>query len=372
MRAVSARFLNTIRGSHRMVADARVCETYQTGTDPSGTDIGIIGGDVRYDASASIRGTLDLTTDGTGWDPTPTDLLVPWGNEVFVRRGIDLGSGEREWVPLGYFRMYSVDQDRAPDGPIRIEARDRMSGIVDARMTAPRQFTGAKTVADVFESLVLEVYPDATIEYDFLPATMTLGRTIVVEEDRYEGLRDLAWSLGRIMYWDHLGVLQVRVSPSSGDTVWEVNSGPNGVLVTMSRSLSRDGAYNAVVATGESGDDKPPARGLARDMGLTSPTYWFGRFGQVPRFYTSPFITTSSQARYAAQQMLARTLGLPYAVDFSAVPNPALEPLDPIVVTHPRGSELHIVDQLTIPLVATTAMSGNTRQQGPEEIQVTE
>lgn len=369
MRVVSDRFLATIRGSHRMVADARICTTFQTGDNPTGTDVGIMGGDVRYDASASIRSTLDLTTDGTGWNPTPTDLLAPWGNEVFVRRGVDLGGGTREWVPLGYYRMYDVDQDNAPDGPVRIEARDRMSGIIDARMTAPVQFFAAHTVAQVFERLVLEVYPDVEIEYDFTPTALALSRTIVVEEDRYAALRDLAWSLGRVMYFDHRGVLQVRVAPSPADPVWSVDSGPNGVLVSMSRTLSREGSYNAVVATGEAPDDKPPARGMARDMSKTSPTYWFGRFGKVPRFYTSPFITTNAQARYAARQMLARSLGLPYNVDFSAVPNPALEVLDPIAITHPRGSELHIVDRLTIPLVSSAPMSGSTRQKGPEEIQ---
>ena len=39
MRPVSDAFLTTLRGSHRMVADARVLTSYQEGVDPSGIDI---------------------------------------------------------------------------------------------------------------------------------------------------------------------------------------------------------------------------------------------------------------------------------------------------------------------------------------------
>lgn len=370
MRPVSARFLETIRGSHRMVVDARVCTSFQTGVDPEGTTIPILEGDVSLDASADIRATLDLTTDGTGWATQPGQPLTPYGNEIFVRRGVDLGGGTREWVSQGYFRIYAADQDDAPDGPVRIAARDRMSGLVDARMTSPVQFHASHTVAQVFDRLVLEVYPAAVITYDFTPTAVAVNRTIVVEEDRYAALRDLAFSLGRVMYFDHAGVLQVRTAPDPMVAVFNVDAGRDGVLVTLARSLNRDGAYNAVVATGEAPDDKDPPRAVARDMNPDSPTYWNGPFGKVPRFYTSPFVTTQGQAITAAQQMLRRVLGIPYNVDFSAVPNPALEPNDPIRINYAGGSELHILDKLTVPLSAEAPLAGTTRQQGADDIEV--
>lgn len=373
MRPVSDAFLRTITGPHKMVAEARIVAPGQTGTDPEGVTIQILSGDVRLDASADVRSTVDLTTSGVGmWPSSPSDLITPYGPELWVRRGIEYGNGQREWVSLGYHKIYSVEQDEAPDGPIRIAARDRMAGLVDARMLAPVQFNPNHTVRQFFDRLVLEVYPWAVIEYDFLPEAIAVNRTIVVEEDRYAALFDMARSLGRVMYWDHAGKLQIRKPPDVATPAYEVSYGRNGVLVEMSRSLTRDGVYNAVVAQGEAPDDKPPVRAVARDMNPVSPTYWYGPFGQVPRYYSSPFITNTEQAASAAAAMLARSIGLPYSVDFTAVPNPALEPLDRVRIRYRDGSTVHVVQTLTIPLTPSGAMEATTREQTNVAIEIGE
>src|SRR5262249_54713756 len=111
MRPVSERFLRTVRGSHTMIARARVPGTISyIGVDPPGTETPIRAGNVVLDATADIRATLDLTTPGP-WPTTPTGLLTPYGTEVFIERGIDYGDGIREWVSQGYFRLYQVEQD---------------------------------------------------------------------------------------------------------------------------------------------------------------------------------------------------------------------------------------------------------------------
>ena len=66
MRPVSAAFLAALRGSHTMVVRARVCSTFQTGTDPDGTSVSILSGKVTVDGTADIRTTLDMSVDGTG------------------------------------------------------------------------------------------------------------------------------------------------------------------------------------------------------------------------------------------------------------------------------------------------------------------
>lgn len=368
MRPVSDAFLRTVSGSHRMCVEARICDPGQTGVDPAGTEIRILDGDVRLDATADVRSTVDLTTDGNrAWDPH--GLLNPYGPEVWIRRGVELGVG-REWVSLGYHKVYAVDQDNTPDGPIRITARDRMSGLVDADMLAPRQFKRTQSVRQMVESLVLEVYPTASIAYDFDPDAAKLNRTILVEERRYEALRDLARSLGKILYYDHAGILQLRDAPAPLTPVLEVAPGRGGVLVSMSRSLSREGVYNAVVAVGEAGDSKAPARAVARDMNPASPTYWNGPYGKVPRLYSSPLITSNAQAGQAATALLRSVVGFPHAVDFSAVPNPALEPLDQVRVRYRDGSVIHAVTTLTVPLTAEQAMTATTLDQTGLTIEV--
>lgn len=365
MRPVSDRFLESLRGSHTASVQAFIVAAGQTGTSPTGTEVTVLAGDVELDAKADIRSTLDITIDGTGLFPDNSDdLVTPYGNEVFIRRGIVFGGGSVEWVSLGYFRINSIEQDDAPNGPIRLGCQDRMSGIVDGRMLAPTQFLSTVSYGDLVEDLVEEIYPWATIQWDDLSYTDAIGRSLIVEEDRFAFLNELVVSLGKIWYWDHRGILVIKDAPSSDDPVWEVNSGANGVLRTMSRDLSREGVYNAVAASGEALDTDTPSRGVAIDNNPDSPTYYYGDFGKVPRYYSSPFITTDAQAITAAESILRQNLGLPYNVNFSlAAANAALEPWDPVTIKLNSKTETHIIERLTIPLAVENVMTADTREQ---------
>lgn len=363
MRPVSDRFLAAVRGSHRMVARARIVEPGQHGADPDGIDIPILSGStVLLDASADVRSTLDLVTDGAWWPSSASDPLTPYGNELHIRRGIVTSGSTIEWVSLGYYRIDTVEQDRGPDGPIRVTGRDRMASIVDARLTEPLQIPATTQVGDAVERLVLEVLPDAVIEWDDSTDTRPLGRSILVEEDRYAALRDIVTSYGKIAYWDHRGVLVIQTPPDPTQPVYVVDHGARGVLTRISRRLSRQNVYNAVVAIGEGADTATPVRAVAVDSHPLSPTRWDGPFGRVPRFYSSPLITSLDQAHAAARSILIRESGLPYSIEVGLVPNPALEPYDPIRVRYPGRSERHIIDRLTIPLTADGVMTGATRQ----------
>jgi Domain of unknown function (DUF5047) len=373
MRPVSDRFLRALRGSHRAVTQALVVQAGQTGINPTGTALEVLDGNVELDATADIRSTLDITVNGRGLFPRrPTDLLAPYGKyEIFVRRGIDLGNGSIEWVSLGYFRPNSIEQDET-DGPIRISGQDRMGGIVKARLTKPEQIKYQTTYGAVFEKFVGEVYPSAVIEWDDMDPASTkpagyydiINENWVVEEDRYFLLADtVGGGQGKIWYWDHRGVLVIKDTPDPGSPVWEVNEGQDGVLVSLAREISDEGVYNGIVVTGESLNDSPAPWGLAYDNDPQSPTYWFGPFGKVPKFYNSQFITTTAGAQSAAVSMLGDLkVGVPYQVDFQSIVNPALEPYDPILIRHGNQTETHILSRLTIPLTSAGSMQAETRE----------
>lgn len=377
MRDVSDRFLETLRGSHTAVFRARVVSQFLTGTNPAGTEIPITGGNVKFKADATIRATLDLTTTAP-WPRRASDLLAPYGNEIYVERGLAYGNGQREFVGLGYFRIDTPEQDETPDGEITITGQDRMAGIVDGRFLAPVQFAATLTNGQVVEQLIWGVYFFAgIIEWDDTAVRDdTVNRSVIAEDDRVGTLKEFLTSLGKVGYWDHRGIFVIKTPPSTlGDPVWTVDAGEQGVLVQMSRALTREGVYNAVVATGEASDTTAPARAVAYNLDTTSPTYWNGRFGKVPRFYSSPFITSDSQAASAAAALLRQQLGLPYQVELESIVNPALEPYDVLGVRYPRSSrnrslrtEKHIVDEVTIPLVEGTAEKLGTREQQRELI----
>jgi hypothetical protein len=363
VRPVSDAFLRTLLGSHRVFARAKILVSFQSGTQPTGSEIPIVDGNVRADASADVRSSVELATDGNGTWPTRTDgLLAPYGNELFCERGIDYGNGTVEVVSLGYFRIDRTSQDDGPNGVIRLGGSDRMAGIIDARLTEPVQFPAGTSVEDVFDQLVHEVYPLAEIEYDFVASGSTFDTAHIAEEDRYGFLKDVAQSRGKIMYWDYRGILKVESPPDPDVPVYTINSGTLGNMVRLSRTLSRQGVYNAVVARGEAVEGSDPVTALAVDDNVTSPTYWNGRFGRVPRFYYSSFLTSYSQAYAAAQSILRRATGLPYSIGLETVPNPALEPYDPVQILMPDSTDVHVIDSLTIPLTSQGTMSGATRK----------
>lgn len=380
MKSVSQEYLNSVRGSHKSSTRARILTTFQTGDFPGGEEINVINGSVQSEAEifgrkivkgALVRSSLDVTVIGhRQWPDESSDLLAPFGNEIFVERGIDLGSGEIEFIGLGYFRINDIQQNIVPNGSIRITGSDRMSGIEDGRFTRPRQFLPGTTLGDIVNELITDIYPDAVIEWDDNTDEAVLGRVLVFEKERVDALIDLVTSVGKMVFWDGRGILVIRDVPNSTNPVFTVNSGENGVLTEMSRSLTRDGVYNGVVATGEAADTTPPVTAIAVDNGTDSPTQWGGSFGKVPRFYSSPFIVTQPQAQSAARAILSQSIGIPYSVDFSVVPNIALEPLDPVLIKYPKQNrsiatrdEMHVIQRLTYPLETKSKMIAITREQ---------
>lgn len=356
----------TIAGSHQVAFEARVVTTYQDGDDPTGVDIPIIDGTVSLSASSDVSGNLDITTDGDGtWPMRPTELLAPFGNEIFVRRGLILDGGTL-WTPLGYYRIQEPQQGLAPDGPIAIAGMDRMAGLIDARLLAPRQFTSDRTLHSVFDELVREIYPEATIIFDDATEFDAIGRDIIAEDSRYDVLKELTDSHGKVMFWDTSGILRIQSIPDPQVPKWHVTGGRIGsTLINSTRTVTRDGIYNAVVATGEgAATDEEVVRAVAYDDNENSPTYFFGRFGQVPRYYSSPMIQNETQAFNAAAGLLRKSLGFPYNVSFTSIVNPAMRPYDPVQLLLRDGHrELHVIDSLSIPLTADRSMSARTRQQ---------
>ena len=141
MRPVSAAFLAAVAGSHIAAFRATLVTTYQEGTTPSGTDVPVIGGDVTLDSTADVRGTLELITDGTGWDARAGHHPIQcYGQELYVERGVQIG-GSVTWVGQGYYKIQSVEQATAPDGNLTIEASNRMQTIIDAQLPSPRSYS---------------------------------------------------------------------------------------------------------------------------------------------------------------------------------------------------------------------------------------
>lgn len=338
----------------------------------SGTVVGdpirsVTAGGVTLDAKAEARGRLDLTIvdDGTGAliPTTPNSTLAPYGNELRVSRGIQYTDGTIEVVPLGVFRIDDANIVDSSDAlTVQISGLDRSARITDARIEEPLTIPAGTNVATaILTNLITPVMPDVVTS--FVTTALTVPQTVAVEQDsRWKLAQDIATAAGLRLYFNGIGTLVLAAAPTT-DPVATLAEGTNGVLLSAGRGWTRRGTFNRVIATGENTGLTAPVRGIATDDNIDSPTFYFGPFGPVPRWYQSQFITTQAQAEAAADGILARELGTTQSVNFGTIVLPHLEPDDAALITRVRAgiNETHVIDSLNIPLTVDQPMTGQTR-----------
>lgn len=387
MLPVSAEFLAAVRGSHGVVSQALLLTPPGvTGTNLIGRKLDIVDGSITLDGTANIRGTFDITVKAPWPTGNSTQDLVPYGTEIAISRGIQFGNGSSQSAPLGIFRLTSVEQADAPKGVLHLSGSDRMTVIIDAKLLVPVYVPSAATAGAVMSTLVQGgtiggvavggPLPGAVIQWlnadgttDAVTPATVVGRNLTAEQDRFQFLNDMVTGLGRVWYFDYRGILVIKPVPTPSVPTWTADAGPNGVLTGVSRNLTRQNVYNAVVVVGEAIDSLSPPSFTLPDNDPTSVTYFFGPFGQVPLFYSNPVITNNSQALVTAQGLLQQNKGLPYDVNFTQVPNPALEPFDRIQLVYPidltatphQKIETHYLQQVVIGLGSQTGMTAATR-----------
>ena len=370
--ATSARYREVIGGSHRAVVRARLLTTVQFVADPTGgVDLPLLDGDVRLSSTSDVKGSLDITVPGDYWEE-----VQPYGAEIFVERGVDFGDGTREYVPLGYYRIDDVAQDQAPWGPVRITARDRVAHLIDSRLIYPWQYPAGTTHRQLFDKLIndnpssegtsagglgMYITADVPIVFEGYNPDLALLPAGVVEDSTYEYLAKIADGRGCVLRADRIGRLCVtpRDRPPGTPPVYRVEPGRIGNLIKASRRVSRKGVYNMVVARGS--DPAYPSVGLAYNTDAASPLRWYGPFGTITRYYSSPLLKTDAAADAAAETILARHKGLPTGTAVATVPDPSIDPLDPVTVVVGPTVEEHLVDEVTIPLVGDAPVQIDTR-----------
>lgn len=372
MLAVSDQFLAALRYGHAI-------KTVATAYPPSGApvDLPVEDGTVTIDRTAAHRRQLQLTVapkypsghalEGQEVYPSTTaNPIAPYGTEIVVSTGIRFANEAVELAQQGIFRVEDVSRD-LPGGAVTINAWDRSRQILDARFFTPRKFT-AQHATTLIQLLISEVYPAAS--FNITTGDSTTIPKHVVDRDRWAEVQRVAQVIGCEVFPDPTGVWVIQDVPdlATAPSVWQVDAGEAGVLISATDSVSREGVPNTVIALGESvsGNNAPVHSQTphGRDLDPLSPTYLFGAYGGVARFYSSPHIRTQAQADRVADAQLADHLGATRLVSFNAVANPALDAGDCITIIRPDGStERHIIDALTIPLSPSGEMTAETRAQ---------
>ncbi|WP_322619695.1 DUF5047 domain-containing protein [Streptomyces acidicola] len=320
-------------------------------TDGRVLDVDHTGGSVSVDRSNAIRRSCTVTCPDPALIPrTPTDQLATYGARLRISRGVQYGDGASELVPLGVFRLDSVDGSIS-EGPVNLQGKGLEACVADDKFT--EAYTATGTVVGAVAALIQRTLPDADVVSTITDAPIG-SRTFDIEADPWAGAQEIAAAAGAEVYANADGVFVIATLPDllSATPVWAVEATEGGVYISGNRAMKSDGVYNGVLARGENtADNAPPVSALIVDSDTGSPTYWGGPFGRRPKFISSSTLTTVNACAQAASLELAQAKAPNSSGDFSSMPNPALEPGDVIRVTHPDGTrELHQVASFSVPL----------------------
>ena len=263
------------------------------------SNVPVAEGSISAYRNKSPRLSCSLTLALEPWKP------LPFGNNVHrvrIYRGVE-SLGRREVLQQGVFRI--DDLDRNETGQVLLECSGLEQYLIDARFIIPRVPPyGASTIGTI-ANLIREVLPNARIRFEntFNRAITT---TDVWEKDRWDAIDDLAGSIEAEVYADARGDFVVADIPAvSGEPVIWMRQGEGGLQVSQTDTSTREQVYNAAVAMNQdSVPGKAPIWGWAYVDDPNSELYFYGDFGQVPRFHMSQFYTKSSQCTRYARKLL--------------------------------------------------------------------
>lgn len=354
-------FVASIRDSHRVSVR---CEIWSA----AGVKLATVyptGGSVTVDARRGVRRNLSLTlldVDETLTPDAAGDILAPFaGNEIYIWRGITYGDGSTEEVPLGVFRIVSVDVKRDAGGiTLDVSGEDRAWTIARRTMTDPFSVARGTNIADALAAILTDRYPQIATAFtptSFTTPNLTPGAD--GQTDPWDYCRQLANAAGQELFFAADGTCTTQPIPSlsGAPSVATFDEDGDSVTLDVSRSLSVDGVVNTLTVSAEGTDvGNLTWTSTAQDTDPLSPTNVSSAYGVVKELVSTPFPigtpSDTSQTDYMAQALLQTYIGQPF--EMTILPNPTLDVRDVITV---RSTRLGItttamIDAITIPLEA--------------------
>lgn len=379
---VSSEFLASVQGSYQAAYQVTLCNPQpQFGTNPTGIDIPVIDGNLTISSLTDIKSTLTVTVPGNidvpGFD-SPWDAFQPFGAELHVKLGVAYSNRSRELVSLGYHRIEQVTQQNAPYGPIEIIAMDRIAQIQQNFVQMPIPLNDGNTHRDVFERLINGIaipqqatYPGVSPSgpgayYQVrIPITWTgynPDKTVIVgdqivEDSTYNYLADLIHIYNSAIRFNNDGGMEVfSLLVDYSHPKATLIAGRGGNIIRATRTTKRSNVINICTAYGTDPNSITDFI-ISRNGDSASPLAWNSTtfphvFGPATTYYSSPLLQTDGDVVLAGEALLRRYRALPLVHTLQVIPNPALQPFDPIdVIVWPGTNPVRaIIDSMVLPL----------------------
>lgn len=351
---LSDNFRRRIResGTRKTVADV-----YYDGL-PVATDLAVSDGNIRVDLEGQFRRSGNVTIADLRLVPTLSKTLSPHGTEILIRQGVVYPNGTEELVPLGVFVLEDTSWGEIDKAP-KLQIYDRSKTMSQSGIASIVSRAGYNARAVVIEFLewfypsLAPIDGDALFDPGLEDYVLPGGHTFE-SGDYWTAIQDLCRNMGGDLHFDVTGqprCTKIEAVTAARVPVETIDAGERGILVDANHSYSREGVYNAVSVVGAASEDGKTPSAVAYNLDGSSPLRYGGPFGKVILPISDTSLTTDAQCYKRAATELARFTGLAYSLDFSAIPNPALDTGDFIKVVYPdERAEIHQIASLSIPL----------------------
>jgi hypothetical protein len=320
-------------------------------------DVPVFGGSVSANLTHRVTRTGTFTLGPEWWPGEDPDApLSPYQAVARIRAGIRYGDGSEEMFSIITGRVGDVR--RNADGSVTARVDDLAADVVAARFEQPRNSEWI-TVLTQIERLISEVLPGASFgPHDVADQPMPV---LTWDEDRGKALDDLATSLGGRWYALGDGTFVVRAYPYDvGTVVQEFKDYPEGLLVSGTPSVTRDGARNSITLVVERFDGGTPFPVTARDNSPGAPTQYGDTSGRVTEVIKVQTPLTEGEATIAVRQQLSAATALSSTWTAAVVPDYTMEPGDTVRLESRGVVGVQLIDSITYPLEPAT-MNLNTR-----------
>jgi len=332
-------------------------------------DMPVTEGSLTFDADSAARSGGTITIGDPGLIPTFSNFLHPLGAEISIRTGIVYPNRIEEFVPMGIYNFEETSWDESSSKLPSVQLFDRTRRFERSEIEVPVSYAGWEADA-VVEAVVNYISPGTIIDYDVgLDFYKFPGSNFYDSGNYWEIISNIAKQMDAWVYFDRTGQLVFRkknylthdTSPSTA--VWQLNCGEDGVLVEAGRSISAANIYNSITVYGAPSEAEGTPVGRYRNLDPDSPTRYDGPFGKRGKPITDTSLTHPEQCVARAKSEVQKLSRLSRAVNWSAIPNPAVDVNDIVLVTYVDAStELIQLDSITYPLSDGT-FSGTGRSE---------
>lgn len=344
MLSSSAQYKQAIHAPHRLAFEV---DLY---AGPGGAllenNVPIFGGSIAANLTHRVTRSGTFTLGSEFWPTSATSSLTPFQTVANIRAGIQYGDGSQELFDIITGRVGSMS--RNSDGSVTARVDDLAADVIGARFEQPTNSENV-TIIEQIHRLIQRALPSAAFGTDTVVDAPTPKLTW--DEDRGQALDKLAEALGGRWYALGNGDFVVRAYPYDvGTVVQTFEDGEEGLLVSGTPTLTRDGAANSITVVVERFDGGEPFRVTARDGSPTSPTRFDGPFGRVSQVIKLQTPLTMGQATQYARAQLNASTALASQWQADVIPDYTLEPGDTVRLTSRGVSEVQLIDSITYPL----------------------